>query len=117
MLNNALDYGIKEAEFWNMTFAEIDRYIKSRIRTIKFENQEKAKFDYIHAILIGKAVSKVLSSNATFPEIEEAYPGLFNNNEKKQEEIQNKKDELSALRFKQFAQSYNSKFKEVRKDK
>lgn len=29
--------------------------------------------------------------------------------------IQEKKDELSALRFKQFAQSFNNKFKEVGK--
>ena len=53
----------------------------------------------------------VLGSKEEFPSVEQAYPGVFEDLvEKKQDELQEKKDELSALRFRQFAQSYNNKF-------
>jgi hypothetical protein len=82
------------------------------------EAQERATYEYIQASLIIKGVGMVLGSKEEFPTVEEAYPGIFEDLvEKKQEEIQQKKDELSALRFKQFAQSYNKKFvEEVPKD-
>lgn len=117
MLNNALDYGISEFDFWSMTPGELNRLVESKDRVHKLEAQEKAKFDYIHASLIGRAVSTVLSSGAKFPQIEEVYPSLFNINQKKEEEKQQVLDQLSALRFKQFAQSYNKKFEGVAKDK
>ena len=44
------------------------------------------------------------------PPISEVYPSLFEN-EAVEEEIQKKKDELSALRFRQFAQSFNKRFR------
>ena len=44
------------------------------------------------------------------PGIEEVYPSLFDSQEVK-EAKQQKKDELSALRFKQFVNSHNNKFK------
>ena len=50
------------------------------------------------------------------PEISEVYPTLFDN-EEIQEAKQAKKDQLSALRFRQFAQAYNKKIsKEVSKE-
>lgn len=50
------------------------------------------------------------------PDISEVFPTLFDSEEAKQRK-QEKKAELSALRFKQFAQSFNQKFnKEVAKD-
>ena len=42
MLNNALDYGISEHDFWNMTFAELDRLVASKKRMEKYEAKEKA---------------------------------------------------------------------------
>ena len=45
------------------------------------------------------------------PTIEEAYPHLFYT-EEKQEELQSKKDELSVIRFRLFADSYNKRYKE-----
>lgn len=44
------------------------------------------------------------------PTIAEAYPNLFEN-EEIQEEIQKKKDEASAMRFRLFAQSFNKRFR------
>ena len=116
MLDTALDYGITEEKFWDMTFAEIERAIKSANRVRKLQAQEQATYDYILANLITKGVSKVLGDKGSYPSIEEAYPGVFDDVIAKAEEH---RMNLSALRFKQFAQSYNSNFKnkEVANDK
>ena len=99
-----------------MTIAELDRLIKSKKRIQKREQQDKASFDYILADLIGRSMARLYSSSARMPEISAAYPTLFDS-EEIQEKKQEKKNELSALRFKQFAQAYNKKFnKEVGKE-
>lgn len=105
-----MDFGIAERDFWEMTLAEVSRDIESKKRIKKIRDQEKASFDYILADLIGRSVARVHSSANKMPEISEAYPSLFDNKEI-QERKENKKVELSALRFKQFAASYNNKFK------
>ena len=115
-LESALDYGITEATFWEMTLAELERAISSKKRIKKQQDQERAAFDYILADLIGRSVARIYSSSAKLPEITEVYTTLFDNQsfqEKKQEQL----EELSALRFKQFAQAHNKKFnKEVGKE-
>jgi hypothetical protein len=116
MLNNALDYGITETDFWNMTFAELDRLVASKKRMEKFRAQERATYDYILASLIGRAFSAGMDSKAQFPEIHEVYPSLFDPKER-EEQKQEQRNQLSALRFKQFAKSYNQKYKEVANDK
>ena len=93
-----------------MTISEITRMAKSKQRTTITESKERAVFDYLLADLIGKSVSRIYSNSARMPELYEVYPSLF-----EQEDIEEKKqeqrDNLSALRFKQFAQSYNKRFK------
>ena len=120
MLDNALDYGITEERFWDMTFAEIHRAVDSAIRVNKLEAQEKASYDYILAQLITKGVAQVLGDKSDYPTKEEVYPGIFDDViEKNKAKIEEQKMNLSALRFKQFAQSYNNnlKNKEVANDK
>ena len=95
-----------------MTFAEIERAIASKRR----QEQRRASFDYILADLIGRSVARVHNSSNTMPTLAEAYPTLFDK-QAEEEEIQAQRDKLSVLRFKQFAQSYNKKYKEVAKDK
>ena len=95
-----------------MTPGEVVRFAQSRARIRRVEAQERASYDYILANLIVKGVGMTLGSKGSFPTLEEAYPGLFDDiAAKRNEEIQNKKMSLSALRFRQFAQSYNDKFK------
>lgn len=99
-------------DFWEMTPAEIARAIESKNRLVKIEAQEKASFDYVQAQLIVKGIGICLGDKTAFPSIYEAYSSIFDNVIKeKEEEIQEQKIELSALRFKQFAQSYNENFK------
>ena len=114
-LENVLDWGISEQQFWTSTLAELTRLIESKKRIQKREAQEKASYDYILADLIGRSIARIHSSANKLPELAEGYPTLFDA-EEAQEKRQEKKDELSVLRFKQFAQSYNKQFnKEVGK--
>lgn len=110
-LDAALDWGISECEFWDMTLAEIQRLLASKRRALLVQQKEKATFDYILADLIGRSVSRIYSSSSRMPEINKAYPSLFNSDEV-EEAIQKKKDEISAIRFKQFAENFNKKFKQ-----
>lgn len=93
-----------------MTLAELTRYVESRKRQLKAAAQEQASQNYILADLIGRSVARIYSSSTTMPSVQEAYPTLFDD-ANIEEEIQKKKDEMSALRFKQFAQSFNKRFK------
>ena len=102
--------GITEQEFWEMTIAELTRAMRSKNRVKKQQAQEQATFDYILADLIGRSIGRLYSSSTTIPEISAIYPSLFNDKEIEEKKAA-KKAELSALRFKQFADSFNSKYK------
>jgi hypothetical protein len=106
----ALDNGITEWEFWDMTPAEIKRAIESKQRQKEQAQQEKASFDYILADLIGRSVARVYSSQNRYPEISSVYPTLFKSAEI-QEQKQQAKMQASAERFRQFAQAYNNNYK------
>jgi hypothetical protein len=109
ILDNALDWGIPESDFWDMTLAELERLFESKRRMKKQKTQEQAYFDYQLADLIGVSVGRIYNKSTKMPSIEEAYPNIFDA-EKMQEEKQEKQDELSAARFKQFAEAFNKKF-------
>lgn len=100
-----------------MTIAELIRLIDSKKRIEKRQDQKRANFDYALAGLIGRSVSRIYSSNATMPDISEVYPNLFDS-EQISEQKQAQKNEMSIIRFKQFAQNYNKNFKnkEVQND-
>ena len=101
-----------------MTLAEIDRHIKSRNRIQKAELKERATMDWLLADLIGRSMSRIYSSSAKMPDVMEVYPEIFKEDiEAIQEERERKQAELSALRFKQFAQSFNKRFEEVAENK
>ena len=112
MLDNALDYEITEKDFWDMTVGEVDRAVKSKIRRDRLKSQEKASFDYILADLIIRGVARALGDKSEYPSIEKAYTGLFDDViEERKAKAEEQRMNLSALRFKQFAQSYNNGFK------
>lgn len=92
-----------------MTFAELERLIDSKQRVQKTQARERACFDYILANLIGRSVGRIYSSNNKFPELYSAYPDLFDAQEA-EEQKRARQNELSALRFKQFANAHNKKF-------
>ena len=92
-----------------MTLAEIERYLESRMRVRKEDERQTAYDNYRLADLIGRSIARVYNSSNKYPSLAEAYPSLFSS-EEEQEAIQEKKDELSALRFRQFAESFNNRF-------
>lgn len=97
-----------------MTIAELVRLIESKKRIEREQEKKQASFDYILADLIGRSVARVYNSSNTMPDISAAYPLLFDTKEiEEQKNI--KRAELSALRFKHFANAYNRSFKEAAK--
>lgn len=93
-----------------MTFAEVRRQVESVKRVQKIQNQERAVFDYILANMIGISNNRNHSESFTMPTIEEFYPTIFEAEaEKKQEEKQEKIEDVSTARFLQFAQAHNAK--------
>ena len=94
-----------------MTLAEIDRALQSNERVEKARKKERAIFDYTLASLIGRNIARVYNSTNTIPSISEVYTGLFDA-EEEENERQQRQDEISIIRFKQFTQSYNTKYKE-----
>ena len=112
-LKKALKIGISEKDFWEMTLGELQRLFEAKQEVYKARAREKAENNYILAGLIGINLSRVFNASIEIPPIEEVYPNLFDV-EQIREEKQNKKQELSVLRFKQFAQAFNKNFeKEV----
>ena len=87
-----------------MSIAEIDRAIKAK----KKAEQRKASFDYVLADLIGRSIARAYNSENTMPTLAEAYPTLFDRQEE-ENALQQAQDDLSVLRFKQFANSLNRK--------
>lgn len=100
-----------------MTIGELKRAVSSKLRVKKAEAREKASYDYTLAQIIGRACGIAFGTvKSEFPDIASVYPTLFDSEEIKRKK-QEKQAELSALRFKQFAESFNQKFnKEGQKD-
>lgn len=84
--------------------------MESYKRQYKAKAREQAAMDYIQAEAIGKSVARIYSSSAKMPPIYDLYPSLFDSAEVKAQE-QARRDELSVLRFKQFAQAHNERYK------
>lgn len=109
--------GITEHDFWNMTYAELERAMESKKRVKERECQEKATYDYILANLIGHSMARVFNSENQYPEIYDAYPTFFEK-EVIEAKRQERTMELSAQRFMAFAESFNEKIaKKEGKDK
>ena len=98
-----------------MTIAELQRVIDSKLRVMKLQAQERAINDYTLADLVGRSIARIYSATATYPDIAEVYPNLFDAEELEQKK-QEQKTELSILRFKQFANTYNEQFKGVQSE-
>jgi hypothetical protein len=109
LLQPAINVGLDEERFWNMTVAEIQRYMDGAIWRMK----QQAQFDYTLANLIGVSVARIMSNEVNYPQIEEIYPELFEDiikekqRQKEEEVIINK----SVNNFLAFAMKHNSRLK------
>lgn len=91
-----------------MTIKEVIRAVEAKQKVEKLELKQKAIYDYKLANLISIGFAHKL------PDIWEMYPTLFDSEEEIQKREQ-KQAELSALRFINFAESFNKKFVEATK--
>lgn len=111
LLQPAINLGLDEERFWEMTVAEIQRYTEGATWRMK----TKAQFDYMLANLIGISVARVVSKEAEYPSIEKVYPTLFTAEEVSKEEQEVKEEEEritnSKNRFLEFALKHNAKMK------
>lgn len=103
--------GLAETDFWEMTIAEVERYL----RGAHWRYKTQAQYDYTLANLIGISVGRLIASDLSFPSIEEVYPNLY---EKESQEIKEQKEEEEKMinsqnRFLEFAMKHNAKMKGV----
>lgn len=103
LLDVAVKLGIKEFDFWEMTMAEVQRELEAIQFRKEIPNKDKAYFDYMQAQLIAIGIGCSINGGE-FPKIQEVYSSLFVVNE---EALQAEKDEISAIRFRQFAELHN----------
>lgn len=115
-LESAIYYGISEEAFWHMTIPELQRAISAIKQKQMDDARLRASMDYTLAALTACFMAKTHSKSATVPKMEEIYASLFmdaDTLEKRKEEERLREEELSAIRFKRFADSYNARHKEV----
>lgn len=74
MLEQCMIIGMTENDFYNSTLAQVTRYVKSYQDKQQRDMEEKAFFDWQLANLVGISVGRLMSKNAQFPKLEEAYP-------------------------------------------
>lgn len=108
LLQPAINIGLSEFDFWSMTLAEVDRYLKGAI----WRHKTQAQYDYTLATLIGNAIGCVVGGG-DMVSLEEAYPTLFKEDDEpgvEENEIMDKETMKSANNFLAFARQHNSKF-------
>ena len=105
-LQPAINLGLDEFKFWEMTVAEVSRWEEGAMWRLK----SKAQFDYVLADLIGISSARMMSDDVKYPSLENAYPNLF---EQTPDEImeQKKEEEIATQnlnRFMEFAMKHNA---------
>ena len=110
LLQPAINVGLSELDFWNMTKAEIERYVEGAI----WRMRSQAQFDYCLADLIGISVARVMSDDVEYPPIEKIYPTLFDDVIQEQKRQQEEKLRMvdSTNRFMEFALKHNARIRE-----
>lgn len=110
LLQPAINVGLEESAFWEMTKAEIERYMEGAVWRLK----SKAQFDYSLANLIGLSVGRLFGDNGSYPKIQEVYPELFEDDlpEAKEQTEEEIKVTNSVNNFLAFAMAHNAKVKE-----
>lgn len=114
-LDNFLDMGLTEFQFWDMTVAELNRYADSYQRVQKKKAQERAFADYRLADLIGYSMARLYSNEAKYPEIYDVYPAIFDRDaiEEAREKERNQKTDAW---LREFAKSFNKSTAKEGKD-
>lgn len=111
LLATCLEGGMAEETFWDLSVAEIRRWLTAWEKREKRSIQRTARESYALATMIGAAVSKVLGGSQ-FPDIETFYPSLFTEDkpaEEKKEPEMDAKTAASVANIMNFARAWNRK--------
>ena len=111
LLQPSINLGLDEFKFWDMTVAEIERYIDGAMYRMK----QRAQFDYILADLVGISSARMMSNDVKFPTLMEAYSHLYDKElaeAKKHEQEEEIATQNSINRFLEFAMRHNSRMRE-----
>jgi hypothetical protein len=79
MLVQCLAIGLSRQEFFNSTLKEITQFVDAYKKQQQNKLEEQAYFDWMLANLIGSSVARLMSKDAKFPKLEEAYPFVKDN--------------------------------------
>jgi hypothetical protein len=79
MLIQCLAIGLSRQEFFNSTLKEVTQYVEAYNKQQQSKLEEQAYFDWMLANLIGSSVARLMSKDAKFPKLEEAYPFVKDN--------------------------------------
>lgn len=101
-MQDCIRIGIDIDTFWTLDFDEIGIYFEVYAKKEKDRLKEQANFSYKQAELVGIFVSSMFG-NKKIPTVEEVFPGLFDDVEKKTPQGQ---DEIQLLAF---AKAWNAK--------
>ena len=88
MLIQCLAIGLSRQEFFNSTLKEVTQYVEAYNKQQQSKLEEQAYFDWMLANLIGSSVARLMSKDAKFPKLEEAYPFVKDN--KQQQPVDDK---------------------------
>ncbi len=107
LLQPAINLGLSEADFWEMTKAEVERYLEGAVWRMKV----KAQFDYSLADLFGASIARLFDSNAEFPTLYQAYPNLYEEEAIPEVEQEDIATTNSINNFLAFAMEHNAKMR------
>lgn len=82
LIPRAIQAGIKYFDYWDYTLGEIILHIEAHTRAKENEIKLQAQMNYQTAVLITLGVGKSFGSKSRFPSLYEAFPSLFEEDEK-----------------------------------
>lgn len=94
--------GIKEPDFWHMSFAEIKRYLVAENERYERERKEQATWIWMLADLIGFSAGRFITK-AKYPSIGEYFPFFA-------QEEEEAKTKRSTANFMAFATQWNRRY-------
>jgi hypothetical protein len=117
MLIQCLSIGLSRQEFFNSTLKEVTQYVEAYKKQQQNKLEEQAYFDWMLANLIGNSVARLMSKDAKFPKLEEAYP-FINETEDKPKLDENEltsEEKLASAHIMEWAMAMHRKQEKKRK--
>lgn len=97
-------------KYWDMTYGEILLHIKAYNRRKTEEMKTQASLNHLLGDLIGASVARLLSKDAKYPTLFETYPGLFEEEARREEELRQEKEwQLYKARIMEYSMANNAK--------